>query len=379
MHAAIRRVLPSVRQRLARPPPQLRIAPTLRCLSYAPVLRDPAPDAAAAVHPAETTPATAFAGSAEAPHLVVDELKDAIASHPDAPAPARETGDVESTYTEAPSEELVGAAATGDAAGERPTTRAGRPVGTKRRIVRKTLTVPKPVLPSWFMEGGVRLKEDYKGTNLKLYGDALSEVVVEAKLAGATTVADALVDDKPIITQSSAAQEQEAEVVPEVESTSPPEEVEPVKEVPEKGDPEGLPEKGEPVRDVPEMEVQQKEYSVEETAKLEPLKKYVLNEEVLKEDAAQEKIRYRLHKSVWKEIVTNVRAGMLLPKGAYADSTVSTKSHIILQLPKDGGVYFLDSLVESVAAEVDADLVRIEAQDFSEIAGDYLGDSLHSM
>jgi hypothetical protein len=49
----------------------------------------------------------------------------------------------------------------------------------------------------------------------------------------------------------------------------------------------------------------------------------------------------------------------------------------LLHLPKEGGVYYLDAVAEKVASEVGADLVRIDVQDFAEIAGDYLGDSRH--
>lgn len=89
------------------------------------------------------------------------------------------------------------------------------------------------------------------------------------------------------------------------------------------------------------------------------------------------KLRYQLHESVWKEITAHVRTGLLLPKGAFADGLASTKSHCLLHLPKEGGVYYLDAVAEKVASEVGADLVRIDVQDFAEIAGDYLGDSRH--
>ncbi|KAI5799950.1 hypothetical protein EDC01DRAFT_526089 [Geopyxis carbonaria] len=88
--------------------------------------------------------------------------------------------------------------------------------------------------------------------------------------------------------------------------------------------------------------------------------------------------RYRLHESVYEEIKTQIRTGMLLPKGSYTENLASIKSHCLLHMPKEGGVYFLDALTERLAVEAGADLVRIDAQDFAEIAGDYLGDSRHS-
>lgn len=87
--------------------------------------------------------------------------------------------------------------------------------------------------------------------------------------------------------------------------------------------------------------------------------------------------RYSLPEPLWKEIVAQVRSGLLLPKGAFVDGLASTKSHCLLQFPKEGAVYYLDSVAEKVAAEVGADLIRIDVQDIAEIAGDYLGDSRH--
>ncbi|KAL7270349.1 hypothetical protein RUND412_006953 [Rhizina undulata] len=87
--------------------------------------------------------------------------------------------------------------------------------------------------------------------------------------------------------------------------------------------------------------------------------------------------RYQMHENVWKEIVAHVRAGLILPKSSFLDSFAALKSHCLLHFPKEGGVYYLDAVTEKVAAEVGADLVRIDAQDLEEIAGDFLGDSRH--
>lgn len=88
--------------------------------------------------------------------------------------------------------------------------------------------------------------------------------------------------------------------------------------------------------------------------------------------------RYELHEPVWREIKAHVHAGLSLPKVPYADSMASIKSHCLLHFPKEGGVYFLDSITERLAMEEEADLIRIDAQDLAEIAGDYLGDSQSS-
>ncbi|KAI9804618.1 MAG: hypothetical protein M1833_006692 [Piccolia ochrophora] len=84
--------------------------------------------------------------------------------------------------------------------------------------------------------------------------------------------------------------------------------------------------------------------------------------------------RYYLHTSLWNEILATVRTGLSLPTPAYADSFPAWKSHALLQCPKDGGIYFLDSIVEKVVSSVGADLIKLDAQDIAEIGGDYLGD-----
>ncbi|KAI5791698.1 hypothetical protein DFH27DRAFT_631466 [Peziza echinospora] len=85
--------------------------------------------------------------------------------------------------------------------------------------------------------------------------------------------------------------------------------------------------------------------------------------------------KYATHIYVWREIIANVQAGLALPKPSFHDSAVALKSHLVLKCPRDGGLYHLDTIVEHVAALARADIVKIDAQDLEEIAGDYLGDS----
>lgn len=70
-----------------------------------------------------------------------------------------------------------------------------------------------------------------------------------------------------------------------------------------------------------------------------------------------------------------VTAGLALPKASSDDSDVATKSHLLLRCPREGGVYFLDAIIEHVASLARADVVRIDPQDLEEMAGDFLGDT----
>lgn len=86
--------------------------------------------------------------------------------------------------------------------------------------------------------------------------------------------------------------------------------------------------------------------------------------------------RYQLHQEIWHEILAHIRAGLSLTGASYADSFPARKVHMLLQCPKDGGIYFLDSVVGKAAALVGADLIRLDAQDIAEIGGDYMGEGL---
>ncbi len=87
--------------------------------------------------------------------------------------------------------------------------------------------------------------------------------------------------------------------------------------------------------------------------------------------------RYQLHRSIWNEVLANVRSGLSLPPPQYSENFAAQKVHVLLQCPKDGGIYFLDAVVEKAAWESGADLLRLDAQDIAEIGGNYLGEGLN--
>lgn len=84
--------------------------------------------------------------------------------------------------------------------------------------------------------------------------------------------------------------------------------------------------------------------------------------------------RYQLHQSIWKEVLANIRSGLSLPPSVYSENFAAQKVHVLLQCPRDGGIYFLDAVVEQAAREIGADLLRLDAQDIAEIGGKYLGE-----
>ena len=319
MQVAIRRAIPTARQKLARPQRlgltlstrlRLHLRTQSRCFSHSPS-RPRSHDGA----PARTD------GTEESPigRPVADRTaKDwKEGEHPP------EAGEEKPEYIPEVSPEEIAAAGGvltngADGSGDRPPRQRGRPAGTKGRttVVKKPKDIPKPVIPDWFIRHAVVLKEEntpgLRQSKVGIYTQpAKAEVLIPTSAEG-----------------MEAAGTSEASA-----PTSPPSEG-------------GMPEVEEEKNDAVPVHKEAKE-------------------------------RYQMHESVWKEITTHVRTGLLLPKSVFADGLASMKSHTLLHLPKEGGLYYLDAIAEKIAAEVDADLVRMDAQDFAEIAGDYLGDSRH--
>ena len=86
--------------------------------------------------------------------------------------------------------------------------------------------------------------------------------------------------------------------------------------------------------------------------------------------------KYTLNVDVYLEILAAVRAGLTLrPNPSYADKKHIPRPVTVLQCPKDGGTYFLDSILETIATKVEADLVSIDAQDIAQIVGPYLDEN----
>ncbi|PUU74159.1 hypothetical protein B9Z19DRAFT_1093546 [Tuber borchii] len=87
-------------------------------------------------------------------------------------------------------------------------------------------------------------------------------------------------------------------------------------------------------------------------------------------------IRYLLEENVWREIVATLRAGLTSPKRLSSHSLAAMKSHCVLHTPVGGSVYQLDAIVNKVAQDVGADVIRIDPLDLEELLGESVGDSL---
>ncbi|MCJ1472007.1 hypothetical protein MMC13_000651 [Lambiella insularis] len=83
---------------------------------------------------------------------------------------------------------------------------------------------------------------------------------------------------------------------------------------------------------------------------------------------------YVIDRDVLEEICAMVGAGMRPSSVQHAGSYAASKPHLLLQCPQEGGIFFLDTVVNHVASQRAADVIRIDAQDIAEIAAEQDGD-----
>lgn len=83
---------------------------------------------------------------------------------------------------------------------------------------------------------------------------------------------------------------------------------------------------------------------------------------------------YHFNQALMNEIVASISGGLSIVGAEPNESFPVGKSHLKLHCPMDGGTYFLEKIVEESASQLNADIVRIDAQDLSEIVGDYINE-----
>ncbi|TAQ89160.1 hypothetical protein B7494_g2543 [Chlorociboria aeruginascens] len=86
--------------------------------------------------------------------------------------------------------------------------------------------------------------------------------------------------------------------------------------------------------------------------------------------------KYSLHVSVYQEIFSALRAGLVLKPPLNSNKNSAIRPVTLLQCPKDGGAFYLDSIVETISSKLEADLLRLDAQDIAQIIGPYLDENL---
>ena len=91
-----------------------------------------------------------------------------------------------------------------------------------------------------------------------------------------------------------------------------------------------------------------------------------------KKDDSEDRRVYRLNRALMAEVIASLSGSLSMTHSEGSDSFASGKSHLKLYCPIDGGTYFLEKVVEEAASQLSADIIRLDAQDLAEIAGDYI-------
>ncbi|TVY90075.1 Protein MSP1 [Lachnellula willkommii] len=91
---------------------------------------------------------------------------------------------------------------------------------------------------------------------------------------------------------------------------------------------------------------------------------------------SSEKAKYSMHVDVYKEILSSLRAGLSLRPPKDSENLNILRPITLLQCPKDGGDFYLDSVVETIATKLGADVIRLDAQDIAQIVGPYVDENV---
>ncbi|PQE05885.1 mitochondrial aaa atpase protein [Rutstroemia sp. NJR-2017a BVV2] len=87
--------------------------------------------------------------------------------------------------------------------------------------------------------------------------------------------------------------------------------------------------------------------------------------------------KYTVHLDVYREILSSIRAGLSLrPSTTVLENKNLTRPVLHLECPKDGSAFFLDSIVETIATKLEADLITLNPLDLAQITGPYLDEDL---
>ncbi|KAL8786373.1 MAG: hypothetical protein Q9195_008238 [Heterodermia aff. obscurata] len=90
------------------------------------------------------------------------------------------------------------------------------------------------------------------------------------------------------------------------------------------------------------------------------------------DENSDEDALYSIDAAVYLELQRMISAGLNIPRDP--DNASSSRPHLVLNCPQQGGTFFLDFLVQDLALNSESDVVRIDAQDIAEIGGRYIRD-----
>jgi SpoVK/Ycf46/Vps4 family AAA+-type ATPase len=105
--------------------------------------------------------------------------------------------------------------------------------------------------------------------------------------------------------------------------------------------------------------------------------KALQTEGILEDDVpAIQNAKYTIHIDIYREILSAIKAGLILrpPRNIPMNSIPRPLTH--LQCPKDGGTFYLDAVVETIAEKLGADVVRLDGDDIAQLIGTYVDENL---
>jgi len=86
---------------------------------------------------------------------------------------------------------------------------------------------------------------------------------------------------------------------------------------------------------------------------------YTMLKEIRKEEPKSTNSRYHIHADVYKEISSSIQASLSLRPSKGVTEKNIPRPALVLHCPKDGGTFYLDAVVEKLAVEAGADLIRV--------------------
>lgn len=90
----------------------------------------------------------------------------------------------------------------------------------------------------------------------------------------------------------------------------------------------------------------------------------------VKTDEKKTNARYTLHSSLYNEMHASVRVGLRMPLSEHFNDPSSFTSTFLLRFPGENGLSFLDSVTRHLAADIEADLINVDADDIAQLYAD---------
>ena len=83
--------------------------------------------------------------------------------------------------------------------------------------------------------------------------------------------------------------------------------------------------------------------------------------------------RYVLEQSQWDEVELMVKGCLTLAATTYQGSFSAHKSNLLINCPGNDTTYLMDAMMDKVAAQIGADLITIDLEDFGEMGAEFYG------